>query len=470
MKEKIKEKMKKIFENGTGALILLFVLEIALIMFVVPNMYDDAWFIKQITNEIDPETNQVIEHTIPDFVKGRYHSWSSRVIIEFVLCLTLKTSKYVWILIEALMVTLVGYSISKIFTKENHRSNNLILVAMILIYPYTIMHQAGWAATTINYMWPLATCLFALIPIKKIWYKEKIRFWEYPLYTLALIFAGNQEQTSAILVCFYLLFTIILTVRDKKINAYMIVQTLLAIASIVFILTCPGNYVRQEDEMRRFIDFGMLTVIDKFVLGFTSTFCEIIDGKNIVYTMLTLMLAVYVFSNYKEKLYRVIALIPLISILALGHFAPITFATFPNLEIFRDLLITEDVMLTVENCNNLYYIMPIIFAFMNFICIGMSILLLTKKFKNNIAILIYLAGLASRIILGFSPTVFVSKSRTMIFFDFAMIIISYMIWQEISKNKKESKGINLVSTMIYCTAAVQYLNVLVYIYSKQRIY
>ena len=36
MKEKIKEKLKKLFENGTGALILLFVLEIILIMFVTP--------------------------------------------------------------------------------------------------------------------------------------------------------------------------------------------------------------------------------------------------------------------------------------------------------------------------------------------------------------------------------------------------------------------------------------------------
>ena len=233
------EKIKKNFENGRVVLILLFVLEIVLSIFITPNLYDDAWFIEQVTNELDTETNQVIEHTIIDFVKDRYFNWSSRVIIEFTLCLVLKTSKYMWILIEALMVTLVGYSISKIFTKENNKQNNLMLITMILIYPYTIMHQAGWAATTINYMWPLATCLFAIIPIKKIYDNEKIRIWEYPLYTIALLFAGNQEQTSAILVCVYLIFTIIVTVRSKKINPYMLFQTILAIASIVFILTCP---------------------------------------------------------------------------------------------------------------------------------------------------------------------------------------------------------------------------------------
>lgn len=464
----MKEKIKKLFENGTGVLFLLFVLEIILIMFVTPNLYDDAWFIKQVTNEINPETNEVIEHTITGFVQERYFNWSSRVIIEFILCLTLKTSKYLWILLEALMVTIACYSISKIFVKDNKKENNVMLISMILIYPYTIMHQAGWAATTINYMWPLAMCLFALIPIKKIWYGEKIQLCEYPLYSIALLFAGNHEQASSLLVSFYILFTIIMIVRDRKIKPYMIIQSILAIVSIIFILTCPGNYVRQQEEMRRFIDFGMLTFLDKFVLGFTSTFGQIIANQNIVYTLLTSLLAIYVFSNYKEKLYRVIALVPVVSILVFGNLSSITFEMFPNLEIFYELLTTKDVLLTVANCNKIYYTFPIIFTFMNFICIGVSLLLLTKKYKNNIAVLIYLAGLLSRVIMGFSPTVFVSKTRTMIFFDFAMIIISFLIWQELKK--KETKGINYISGIIKLTAAIQYLNVLVYIYSEQKLY
>lgn len=463
----MKEKMKKIFENRRGILIILFVLEIALSIFITPNLYDDAWFMKQVTNELNPETNEVIEHTITDFVTSRYSSWSSRVIIEFTLCLVLKTSKYMWILLEALMVTLACFSISKIFTKENNKENNLMLMSMVLIYPYTIMHQAGWAATTINYMWPLATCLFALIPIKKIWNNEKIKFFEYPLYTLALIFAGNQEQTSAILVCFYLIFTIIMSVRDKKIKPYMIFQVIVSIASIIFILSCPGNYIRQQEEMRRFIDFEMLTFLDKFVLGFTATFREIIVSQDIVYTMFTGLLAYYVFTNYKEKLYRVIALFPLISILALGHLSSITFGMFPELETFYELIAVKDVILTVENCNELYYTFPMIFAFANFICIGMSLLLLTKKYSHNLPLLIYFAGLASRIVIAFSPTVFVSKTRTMIFFDFAMIIISYIIWQKLDKKDKK---INFVSSSIYIAAAMQYINSMIYIYSDKKLF
>lgn len=463
--------MKKLkqFLNGkiNIFLLILFILELVLSIFITPNLYDDAWFIEQITNEMNEETGEIIEHTIPDFVQNRYYNWSSRVIIEFTLCLVLKTSKYMWILLEALMVTLVGYSISKIFTKEKTKENQIMLIAMILIYPYTTMHQTGWASTTINYMWPLATCLFALIPIKKIWYGEKISFWEYPLYTISLLFAGNHEQTSAVLVCFYIIFTIIMIVKDKKIKPYMIIQSIIALASIIFILTCPGNYVRQQDEMRRFIDFEMLTGLDKFVLGFTSTFGEIIRNQDIVYTLLTTLLAIYVYANYKEKLYRVVCLIPVISILALGHFSSITFDIFPELETFKKLLVVEDVMLTVENCNNFYYTLPIIFTFANFISIAMSITLLTKKYSNNLPLLIYFAGLASRVIIAFSPTVFISKSRTMIFFDFAMIIISYIIWQMLDKKNKK---MNFVSTCIMITSAMQYANSMIYIYSNKKLY
>ena len=114
----MKEKIKNFFNKSKNILILLFVLELILSIVITPNLYDDKWFIEQVTNEIDPETNQVIEHTIIDFVSNRYSTWTSRVIIEFTLCLTLKVSKYLWIVLEAFFVALIGYSISKIFTKD----------------------------------------------------------------------------------------------------------------------------------------------------------------------------------------------------------------------------------------------------------------------------------------------------------------------------------------------------------------
>lgn len=458
---KMKEKMKKLFENGRGAIFALFILEFLLTVFITPNRHDDAWFLEQVTGR-----------SSIGFALSRYSTWTSRLILEISECLVLKTSKYLWVLIEAIMVAIAGYSISRIFIKKEERAqNNVMLLFMILLYPFNAMNGSGWATTTIVYMWPLAMCLFALIPIKKIWDREKLKFWEYPLYTLALLFAGNQEQTCSILCGSYILFTIFMIIKNKKIHPYMIIQSLFAVASIIFILTCPGNYTRNQQEIGNlFKDFEMLSFLDKFSLGLTSTMGLIIKKKNLVYAMLSLIIAIYVFSSYKEKVYRIVAIIPFLSIFLLAIAAPITNQIFPFLGSFRNFIIREEVMLTSANSNNLLNTVPLMFAFMNFICLSLSILLIFKNLKNNIAILVFLVGLASKIIIGFSPTVFSSVERSTIFFEFSMIIVILLIWQELMKktDKADKKVQNVTTTIIKYAGALQYINVLLCVLLTQN--
>ena len=456
----MKEKLKKFLENGRGALLALFILELVLTMFVTPNKYDDETFLESVTGT-----------TIISYVGPRYFTWTSRFLIEYTLCAVLKVSKYLWILIEALMVTLAGYSISKIFVKENKTENNIMLLFMILTYPLNVMNSAGWAATTVNYMWPLATCLYALVPIRKIWDEEKIKFWEYPLFIIATIFAANQEQACCILVCAYILFAIFMIIKNKKIHPFMVIESLLAIGSLIFILTCPGNYVRNSVEINEFFkDFEMLTILDKIALGFTSTMGLIIDKGNLVYTLLSIMIVFYIFTNYKDRLYRVVATIPLATMILLCFARNITNTAFPFLNSLRALVVEKNVMLTAANSNNLLNVVPIVLAFLNITCLILSILLIFKNLKDNIAILVFLAGLASRLIMGFSPTIFASGARTMIFFEFAMIIVSILIWQELLKknDKLDKKAQNRVEVFIKSIGVVQYINVLLCILMTQK--
>lgn len=458
--EKIKEKINKFLENGRGAILAIFILEFILTFFVTPNKFDDEYFLEQVTN-----------HSVLSFAISRYSWWSSRVIIEFILCTILKTSKYLWILLEAAMVTLAGYSISRIFVKDNKKENNVMLLFMILLYPLDVMNGAGWAATTTNYMWPLATCLFALVPIKKIWNNEKIRFFEYPLYSLALVYAGNQEQSCAILLGTYILFSIFMIIKNKKLHSYMIVQNILIIASLIFILTCPGNYARNEQEIvENFKDFEMLTILDKIGLGLTSTNALLVGEGNVIFLMLTGLITIYIFSNYKEKLYRIIAVIPFLSVVLLSFVPSITGTVFSFLVSFKKYFVMEGVMLTAANSNNLFYILPVAFSFINLMCIILSIMIIFKNLKNNIALLVFLVGVASRLIMGFSPTIFASAHRTMIFLEFSMIIVSILIWQELIKNndKNNIKIQNKTSAIIKCAGVLQYLNVLLCIFLTQK--
>ena len=98
----MKEKIEKFVKNGRGAILIIFLLELFLTFFITPNRYDDAWFLEQVTGK-----------SILSFEIERYSNWTSRFLIEIAECFVLKTSKFLWILVEALMVTLAGYSISR---------------------------------------------------------------------------------------------------------------------------------------------------------------------------------------------------------------------------------------------------------------------------------------------------------------------------------------------------------------------
>jgi hypothetical protein len=214
----------------------------------------------------------------------------------------------------------------------------------------------------------------------------------------------------------------------------------------------------------------MFTFLDKVGLAFTTTMGLLIGEGNLVYVIFTLLICVYVFSTHKEQLYRIIACIPFISSLT-GFFGrDIITQVFPHLTSFYDLLATEEVLLTAATSNNLLYVVPVIFSMGIIICLIMSLLLIFKNLKNNLALLVFLIGFASRFIIGFSSTIFVSGHRTMIFFEYAMIICSILIWQEITKktDKNELKVQGRVSATIKILGVMQYLNMLFFILLTQK--
>ena len=459
------EKVRDFFkQNGRMVLVIIFILELILMVFITPDRYDDAYYL-----------GKAKEGDIFEYIKMRYATWSSRLLSEITIISMFRVSKYLWMILEALMSVLICYSMSELFIKDNKEKYNYMLLAMVLLYPMNVMASCGWATTTIVYYWSVALGLYSLIPIKKIWYQEKIKKFEFPLFLLSLLYVANNEQVCALLLGFYLVFGILMILRDKKIHPFMVIQFVVIILSLIFILTCPGNSVRTVKEIKDdFKDMEMLSVLDKFALGLTSTNGLIISGEIETTILMVSLINVYIFTHYKEKLYRIVSMIPLVSIIALGLLvgpenADLFGKVFPFIYSFRILVTSEQVFLTAATSNNLLYALPVIYAFINFICIGLSLTLIFKKLRGNLALLIYLAGLASRMIMGFSPTVFKSGARTMIFFEFAMISIALLIYQELDKDTKVDKKImNKVDLIIKFSAVIQYLNILFCILFTQK--
>ena len=83
-----------------------------------------------------------------------------------------------------------------------------------------------------------------------------------------------------------------------------------------------------------------------------------------------------------------------------------------------------------------------------FLLLGLTIYLICKTFGKNflLPLIIYLAGFTSRFIIGFSPTIYASGARTMIFFYFSILSLMIMIYELL---KPKHKNILIFITIIF---------------------
>lgn len=454
MKERVKEFFSK---DSRKILLLLFILQLVVCLIITPNRYDDEFYIRNISNR-----------SIVDFVGERYATWTSRVMIEFTLCFVLKTSKYLWIILQAALMTLIGYSLIKLFVNEDKKENYLLIIFLFMLYPLDRMSSAGWGATTVNYIWPFALGLFSTISIKKMWTGEKISWVLYILYAISLLLGCNQEQVIVIMFIVYVLFAVLLTMRDKKkTNKFIYVQIAIIVASLIFILTCPGNAARFDNEVAStYPEYKTLSFFDKVSLGITSTVSELIVNSNVPFIVLCLYIAIVIFNNYKDRIIRLNAAIPLLAVSVLGVFKDVFANLFPYYSgYYRNIIVLQQPMINASNYVSLINFVPLVSSLIVICSMIISLALIFKKFGKMLPVVILLIGFATRMEMAFSPTIFASTNRTFIYLEFAMLICAYMIWEEYL-NKEDKIDKKVQNRLFFATEAgaiLQYINVLIFV-------
>ncbi len=422
--------MKKYFGNEKRNVILLygvlFVFLIVLHSFFKQGVGDDVYF-----------SNTEISNIL-GFLGFRYQEWSSRILIEFVLVIMCHLPHFCWYIMDSLMILLVVYAMNKLFVRKDIY---FVIVAFLLffLYPFSQMKEAGWYATTINYLWPMACALFSLIPLKNAFYGVKDKKIMYLLYSLATVFACSQELICALLFGIYLIYIIFLY-KKQKINKFVMFQLFLIIVSIFVFILCPGNTVRKIDEIEhRYTAYAGFTVFQKVILGLFSTFAFIFEEYHLALIVLLFLLH-FMGSKSTNKFLKINSALPLImyfgyklvpSSLYLKHY----FTSFVGqLDIFY--VFTKSNMLII------------LFITMFVLSIAINLYFILKNSKSIYVkltpVIVLLAGILSRVMMGFSPTIYASGKRTFVFYHFCLIICIMLILNEIVKNNKENKVLVLV--------------------------
>lgn len=391
-----------------------------------------------------------------------YSTWASRLFVNFVVFLFSDNSNtFIWGIYMGASLYVLMYSLSKLFVNKNQRDCNIVIACFVMLFPFQYMNSAGWIATMTTYLSPTAFGFLSLIPIKKVYLGQKFRIWECILYPIALVYGANNEQMMVVILGSYIVAAIYLFIVKKN-HLFICIQLLLAIGSCLITLLCPGNYVRKNEEITNWYkNWGMFNSIDKIDLGYSTTMQWLFFGSHIFVIATCILFTFIIWKKYKKVELVSIAAIPTMLIVFLGPLRSITLAIYPNISDLTDS-IEWNGLVTVANRGDLkafgrYFIWS---AMIILLCI--VIFLLHDNIRSLIISIVMIGtGTASRLVMGFSPTIYASGARTFTNMAFCIIAVSCFVYANaVESGCIERKEIAIISTVSKAFILFSMINIL----------
>lgn len=262
--------------------------------------------------------------------------------------------------------------------------------------------------------------------------------YEFLIFSLSMIFSCNSEQMCAVLFTVYIIFTIYL-LKEKKIKPLIFIMLIISIISLIFIFACPGNKVRTKQEISLYFEnFEDLSILNKVEISLVSTIQYFMFNFNIIYVIFTLLLLIRIYKKYENNLIaKAIVTVPFLLGIIFNVFGPILQSGFP--EIYNGIAF----MNTPNNASfagntDLGFTKSLIPVLLSGINLGLIIISVYLCFGNTkksiVALLCILAGICTRMLMGFMPSVYVSGNRTQLIFIVSMLIVSVLLINEETKD------------------------------------
>ena len=359
--------------------------------------------------------------SLGEFIKLRYFTWTSRLLIEGLLVF-ISRNIYLWRFLDSLVFVLFIWCVQKLCFKNISIKNTLFVAFIVLLLPFFTMTEAGFCATSMNYFWPLTFMLFSFVPIRDMYRENSINLKMVPFYFLSSLYACNQEQcvcvvlVVSLLACCYFL-------KKKNISWYSFSLLLLSLGSLAFILTCPGNSLRSIHEMEYwYVDYKNAMFMDKVFLGVVSS-TSVLFSCFFVLLLFSFILMIGSIKVHNSILKKWVATIQFLIVFILCIFRMyclLFHKTFVLFDYYTD-------------SGNVFYGSNIL-LFLLCIILFLVFIYLLYSFRSNIKfyyVTILFLGCGTRFMMGFSPTIFASRSRTAIFLYFSFIILIIRILSDV---------------------------------------
>ncbi len=350
-----------------------------------------------------------------------YFTWASRVLINFVMYYLTGRNQVFFALFMGLSMYVLLSALSRLFVEGDRRSGNLIVAGVALLYPLTELGSAGWIATMTTYLSPIAFGMMSLVPIRRWLDGESICWYELIAYGACLIYGANNEQMMVVILFAYTGF-LVYTVARKRSCAANVVFWLLSVACCVFIFASPGNRNRTYLETRWLPFFGKLSVFDKVEIGLSMTLQWLIVENHLLVVFLCAGMTYLIWKKFRSLAYSLIPFVPFAIVSAFHRqFSNLSerLVPFGNViaaPISRYGLISETTRYSMN-------------AFVKFFVFGLFLALFILSYflvmnrRRDLVVMgvLLAAGFSTRLVIGFSPSVFQSGYRACSVLAFCLI-------------------------------------------------
>ena len=356
--------------------------------------------------------------SLSDFLVWRYFTWSSRSLIEAFLFVIIPYGISFRIFCITLFYFLWSLSLKYLLKPKTFMQNALICL-MLVSFPFCIIKNTGWLATSTNYLFPL---IFGLVSFKSL-YKPKPHAFEGSIILFASFVASSMEQLCVIMIIVFGAFGLYYLIKNKKIIWFYVLQIELCLFNFSFFALCPGNAFRFGRELRsRLPDMAQWSFFTRLYKGLSHTMDYFFDES---FCLLLIALNIIVFSllAYNKKTMKY----------CFGGLLFLAITLFLIYYWHSDM----HIHFIIDNKLGWYYLL---FASL-LCCLVFSLFLL---YKNTtlfyINVLFVFVGLLSSVILGLSPTLYASSLRIFLYFLFILSVLPlwafFNKYNYLSKNKR----------------------------------
>ena len=346
-------------------------------------------------------------------------NWGGRLIPHGLLVLLLQLPNAVFIIINAAMyVALIVLFLQELTTGiQNGKMIPVVAVVVLLFIPNDVCQRAMfWKCASVLYLWGLVAVMLQIRPLLHTYRGEETSTAEYIFAYAGCIYVSGFEQLAAFAMVFSALLVIINLVKYHRLNPDdCAIAALSVVATCFFVIVLPGNSVRSIEETIAWQPaFASYSIYDKlihgisFALNYVST-----EGAYVILLIAVAETAIVI--RRKQRNYIKIMALSILAYYLLNAFKwtlqKENFITAQNglMKLFTyhgytiKLSFAEPIILITSFIGLIMFIMVSILSVSD---MG------DEKSPDYITPLLLLGGFGTLMIMGFSPTIAASETRT----------------------------------------------------------